>query len=52
MKSFVDKVSSYEGAEIPNVGINFRDKNRKTTGDKINFNPHKFMESIQDLLCK
>ena len=42
MKSFVDNVSSYEGAEVPGEENN--------DDDDIHFDANKFMDTIQSLL--
>jgi len=47
MKLFVDKVSSYEGVETPNVQTE-----EKGVDDEIQFDPKSFMESIHNLLSE
>lgn len=47
MKLFVDKVSSYEGVETPNVPVE-----EKGVDDEIQFDPKSFMESINNLLSE
>lgn len=47
MKSFVDNVSSYEGAEVPSVDANLVNEKK----DEINFDSNEFMSCIQSLLA-
>ena len=50
MKLFVDKVSSYEGVETPQQGVNTEEE--KSIDDPIEFDAKTFMENINDLLSK
>ena len=55
MKLFVDKVSSYEGVETPQVVNENEDGGpveAPSINDEIQFDPKAFMENISNLLSK
>ena len=52
MKLFVDKVSSYEGVETPQVAEQEVAEEEKGVDDPIEFDAKAFMENISDLLSE
>ena len=52
MKSFVDNVSSYEGAEIPSDEISSKDEISFDPNSDISFDPDAFLAHFKSALSK